>query len=245
MTLATELRFLIDVFTPETLPMGRLADYMSQLAMLLGEVEHVHFVGLEGGSAVLTARADPVAVPAVERRLADASCGRGDPVALKAVQTLDDMLANDNAIGRLLDHGGVEIIAFKGRDRPKPLEYGPFPEEGVLEGVVYRMGGTADVVPISLIDGTCTHRCSAKRALARQIAPHYDGGVLRVWGTGTWMRLANGAWIMRSFEIKSFELLDDAPLADVVKRLQAVEGADWGDDPATDLMRLRIGEGVN
>jgi hypothetical protein len=50
---------------------------------------------------------------------------------------------------------------------------------------------------------------------------------------------------MRSFEIKSFELLDDAPLADVIKRLQGVEGADWGDDPVTDLMRLRTGEGPN
>jgi len=58
------------------------------------------------------------------------------------------------------------------------------------------------------------------------------------------MRLATGAWLMRSFEIKDFEPLDDAPLSEVIGRLQRVEGADWGDDPLGDLARLRTGEGL-
>lgn len=238
-------RFKIDVYTPETLPMERLAEYMLRFAKLLGEPERVHFVEVEGGSAILLARTEEVAVPKVEQRLADAMRGQGDPVALKALQELDDMLANDNAIGQLIDEGGAEIIAFQGRNRPTPLEYGPFREDGVLEGVVIKVGGKGETVPIWLQDSERTHRCGARRPLARRLAKHYDGGLLRVSGTGSWVRLATGAWLMRSFEIKSFELLDDAPLADVIKRLQDVEGADWGDDPVTDLMRLRTGEGLN
>lgn len=238
-------RFKIDVYTPETLPMERLAEYMLRFAKLLGEPERVHFVEVERGSAVLLARIEEVAVPKVEQRLADAVRGQGDPVALKVLQELDDMLANDNAVGQLIDEGGAEIIAFQGRNRPKPLEYGPFREDGVLEGVVIKVGGKGETVPIWLQDRERTHRCGARRPLARRLAKHYDGGLLRVSGTGSWVRLATGAWLMRSFEIKSFELLDDAPLADVIKRLQGVEGADWGDDPVTDLMRLRTGEGLN
>ena len=241
-----EHRFKIDVYTPETLPMERLAEYMLRFAKLLGEPERVHFVEVERGSAVLLARTEEVAVPKVERRLADAVRGQGDPVALKALQELDDMLANDNAVGQLIDEGGAEIIAFQGRNRPKPLEYGPFREDGVLEGVVIKVGGKGETVPIWLQDSERTiHHCGARRPLARRLAKHYDGGLLRVSGTGSWVRLATAAWLMRSFEIKSFELLDDAPLADVIKRLQGVEGADWGDDPVTDLMRLRKGEGLN
>lgn len=239
MTKDIQRRFKIDVFTPDTLPMARLAEYMAQFAKLLGEPDRVHFVEVEHGSAVLRARIEEVAVPKVTRRLSDAAQGQGDAVALKALKDLDDMLANDNAVGQLLDDAGAEVIAFPGRNRPKPLEYGPFREDSVLEGVVIKIGGKGESVPIWLQDNERIHRCGARRPLARRLARHYDGGLLRVSGTGNWMRLDTGAWQMRSFEIKDFEILDDAPLADVIKRLQGVEGADWGEDPLADLEQLR------
>jgi hypothetical protein len=238
----TQRRFKIDVFTPDTLPMARLAEYMSEFAKLLGEPDRVHFVDVERGSAVLRARIDEVAVPKVTRRLSEAAQGQGDPVALKALKDLDEMLANDNAIGQVLDDAGAEVITFAGRNRPKPLEYGPFREDGVLEGVVIKIGGKGESVPIWLQDSERTHRCGARRPLARRLAKYYDGGLLRVSGTGNWMRLDTGAWQMRSFEIKAFEILDDAPLADVIQRLQSVEGADWGEDPLAELEQLRGSE---
>jgi len=238
-------RFKIDVYTPDTLTMARLAEYMLQFAKLLGEPERVHFVDVESGSAVLLARIEEVAALKVQRRLVDAAHGRGDPSALKALQELDDMLANDNAVGQLLDEAGAEIISFRGRNRPKPLEYGPFREDGVIEGIVIKVGGKGAAVPIWLQDRATVYKnCTAKRPLARKLAKHYDGSLLRVSGSGSWMRLATGAWLMRSFEIKDFEPLDDAPLSEVIGRLQRVEGADWGDDPLGDLARLRTGEGL-
>lgn len=239
-----ERRFKIDVYTPETLPMERLAEYMLQFARLLGEPERVHFVEIERGSAVLRARLEEVAVPKIEQRLAKASRGQGEPTALKALQAIDDMLANDNAVGQVLDDAGAEIIVFKGRNRPKPFEYGPFREDGVLEGVIIKVGGKGTSVPIWLQDRETIYKnCTARRPLARKLAKHYDGGLLRVSGAGSWMRLATGAWLMRSFEIKDFEPLDNTPLAEVIKRLQDVEGADWGDDPIAYLASLRTGEG--
>ena len=246
MTKDKERRLSIDVFTPETLPMERLAEYMLQFARLLGEPERVHFVDVEAGSAVLRARVEEVAVPKVERRLIAASKGQGDPVAVKAAQSLDDMLAEDNAVGQLLDEGGVEVIAFPGRNRPKPLEYGPFREDGVIEGVVIKVGGKGTSVPIWLQDRETVYKnCTAHRPLARKLAKHYDAGLLRVSGNGSWIRLANGAWLMRSFEIKDFKVLDDAPLADVIKGLHSVQGAEWGEDPIAELAWLRTGEGSN
>lgn len=238
-------RFKIDVYTPETLPMGRLAEYMLQFANLLGEPDRVHFVDVERGSAVLLARIEEVAAPKVQRRLADASRGQGDPAALKAFQALDDMLANDNAVGQVLDECGAEVIVFQGRNRPKPLEYGPFREDGVLEGVIIKVGGVGERLPVWLQDNQQVHKhCSTRRSLARDLGKHLYGSLVRVSGSGNWMRLASGGWLMRSFDIKGFEILDDAPLADVIKRLHGVEGADWGEDPLADLAQLRSGEAL-
>ena len=42
-----QYRLRIDAFSVENLPMARLAEYMTELAKLLGEREHVHFAHLE------------------------------------------------------------------------------------------------------------------------------------------------------------------------------------------------------
>ena len=64
-----EYRFKIDAFTPETLPMARLAEYMAELATLLGTQERVHFVRLEGGSTTLVQEIEYEAIPKVRERL--------------------------------------------------------------------------------------------------------------------------------------------------------------------------------
>jgi hypothetical protein len=240
MTKDRERRFKIDVFTPESLPMERLAEYMLLFARLLGEKERVHFVNVERGSAVLRARVEAAADVKVANRLSDAARGQGDPVALRAIQQLDDMLANDNAVGQILDDAGAEVIAFQGRTRPKPLEFGPFREDGVLEGVIIKVGGVGERAPVWLHDNSQVHKhCRARRSLARDLGKHIYSSVVRVTGSGDWMRLSTGGWLMRSFDIKDFDVLDDAPLVDVIKRLHGVSGAKWGDDPLAELADMR------
>lgn len=240
-----ELRFRIDAFTPETLPMERLAEYMAKFAVLLGETERVHFVKLEKSSAVLVASAEPQAGPKVDRRLLEIRAGTADQATKKAVRELDDMLANDNAIGQILDDQGGEIINFPGRTRPQALAYGPFREDGVLEGVIFRLGGKDQSVPVWLEDQGAVHKCNTSIALAKELSHYYLGPLLRVKGSGRWLRETSGDWRMMAFDIKDYEVLDDTPLAEVVKRLQAAQGSEWGEDPVDELMRLRNGESLN
>ena len=54
-----EYRFVIDAYRPDTLPMARLAEYMGELARLLGRLDQVHFVRLEEGSTALVQRVEP------------------------------------------------------------------------------------------------------------------------------------------------------------------------------------------
>ncbi|RIK94872.1 MAG: hypothetical protein DCC73_00320 [Proteobacteria bacterium] len=243
----SEYRFRIaDSFTPETLPMERLAEYIAALANLLGEQDNVHFHGVETGSAVLVAVIDVPAQPKIRDRLVAVREGRGPKDAHKAFADLDGMLRKDNATGTLCDENGAIIIPFPGRARPEPLVYGPFRQDGTLDGQLLRVGGKDDTVPVHLRDGPLIHTglyCTPD--LARRIAPYLLGPMLRTHGTGTWFRTGAGVWELRSFKITDFEVLDDAPLLTVVENLRKVKGIEWNEvpDPVRALLEERHGDG--
>lgn len=247
---STELRFKIGSFTPETIPMDRLAAYMAEFAALLGEHEHVHFVTVDDGSVVLVARAEPDSFPAISRRLSDLTDGSGDPQIRTAAERLNQMLGEDDTTGELTRPAGGKIILFRGWDGgnggllipvPPMASFGPFREDGTLEGVIIKIGGVQESVPVWLKDGSSVYRCHAPVSLSERLAPHYRKSVLRVYGTGRWTRDGSGKWDLLEFKIRNFETLDATPLSDVVQRLQSVEGAAWGNDSLEDLRLLRKG----
>ena len=243
---AHEYRFVIDAYSPDTLPMSRLADYMADLAQLLGRAEQVHFVRLEPGSTVLVQIVEPEAAPEVRNRIHALARDEAPEDAAKAFKALNRHLADDDAIGSLQEGGGAEVIRFPGREQLPPLTFGAFNQPGVLDGVLIRVGGRDDTVPVHLRDGDTIHMCNATRDMARRLAIHLYGPTLRVQGDGRWERDADGGWSMKRFNITEFDELDDAPLGEVVGRLRGVEGSGWKDidDPSAELRRLRGLDGV-
>lgn len=241
-----EYRFTIaDSFTPETLPMERLAEYVAAFAKLLGEQQNVHFRSVEAGSAVLVATIDPPAEPKVRDRVVAVRDGAGPRDARKAFADLDEMLRKDNATGALSDGTGRVVIPFPGRNRPEPLVYGPFRQDGTIDGQLIRVGGKDETVPVHLRDGAIIHTglvCTPE--IARQIAPHLYGPMLRAHGTGTWFRTGAGEWELRNFRINDFEILDDTPLLTVMGNLRKVKGSDWNTvpDPVRALLAERHGD---
>ena len=234
--------FVIDALTPDSLPMVRLAEYLVDLARLFGHKEHVHFDRVAQGSAVLAQRVEGDYAGQVRERL-DAIGGGGTVPddAADAVESLNTRLAKDNATGRLRDHSNAEVIFFPGRDRPRPRTFGPFKQLCSFDGMLIRVGGKDDTVPVHLQAGDKIHICNADRDMARRLAPHLYDGTLRVWGDGRWEREPSGKWKLLRFNITELQLLDDAPISEVVERLRQVEGSGWKqfDDPLAELMRLR------
>jgi len=243
----SEYRFRIaESFSPRTLPMERLGEYMMAFAKLLGEGESVHFQRIVEGSAVLVADIDPPARPKVRERVRGVRDGRGPKDALKAFAELDEMLRRDNATGALLDDADVTVIPFPGRLRPEPLVFGPFRQDGTLDGQVIRVGGKDDTVPVHLQDGTVIYTgLNATRDMARRLGRLIYGPTIRVHGTGVWFRAGDGSWELRSFKITDFEELDETPLQDVVDSLRQVKGNGWQDvpDPVQALLEERRGNG--
>jgi hypothetical protein len=241
----SQYRLRIDVFSVESLPMARLAEYMAELAALLGERERVHFSHLETGSAVLVSNIEPVALPKVSERVALVREGRAPKDAMQAYKNLDNLLAKDNAVAVLLTPDENNIVEFPGRLRPKPVRYGPFREVGTLDGRIIRIGGRDETIPVWLKDGDVEYHCNVRgEDVARRLAPYYLNGVVRLHGSGKWLREENGTWELQQFDISDFEVLDDSPLIEVVGKLRAVEGGEWheSDDALGDILGLRRDE---
>ena len=181
MARSLEIRFRIDAFTPDTLPMARLAEYMADLAVILGEPGNVHFVRLEESSAVLVQKVDAVAVPKVRERTRLVRAGEGPPDALRAYHRVNHHLRQDDSVGVLTEETGAEIIRFPGREQAAQVTFAAFNQEGTLDGVIIHLGGTGDPVPVHLQAANRLYsHCFASRALAKTLGGYIFGPELRL-----------------------------------------------------------------
>jgi hypothetical protein len=240
------LIFHIDAYSPATIPMAKLAEYMADFAALLGKENAVHFAGVDAGSTQLLALVEFEDVPKVTARLQDIRRGNPPRDALKIFEQIDKRLANDNATGRILVEGGegvspAELLAFPGRNRPKAQSYGPFTQDGNLDGILIAVGGKDDTVPLRLQNGETTYaNCGTTRAMARDLGRHLFEPV-RVYGTGRWLRETGDTWTLIRFRALRFEVLEKDSLRDTVAALRAVRGSAWKNmaDPLAELADLR------
>lgn len=238
--------FYIDAYSPETIPMAKLADYMVGFATLLGKDNAVHFAGLQPGSTRIAARVDFEDLPKVTSRLDEIRRGNAPKDAARIFEQIDAKLANDNAIATIFIEGdegvaSAELLAFPGRNRPKMQSYGPFTQNGHLDGRLILVGGKDDTISVRLQNGDETYsNCDTTEDIARELAKHLFQHV-RIHGNGRWMRGGDGKWTLIRFRIQRFEVLEAGSLRDVVTALRAARGSGWKemDDPLTELDDLR------
>ena len=137
-------------------------------------------------------------------------------------------MANDNAAGRVLeeiDGQCAELIVIPGRDRPRIPTYGPFAQEGHLDGVLISVGGKDHTISIRLQNGAVTYsRCETTRPIARETGRHLFEPV-RIHGTGRWLRDAQGNWLLVGFRVTASTCWRAAPCAR--RALRAVPGSGW------------------
>lgn len=239
-----EYTFRIDAFTPETIPMARLARYLAELSNLVGHNQSTHFERLETGSARVVYKIDAVEAPKVEQRLARA-CDPDAPIDLsKAFYALDSLLAEDNAVGELSNSTGAVIIPFPGRDRPKALNFPAFRQEGSIDGQIVSIGGRDKTAHVILEDGAVTYsNIKITRDMARRLRVYLYEQKVRLVGRGRWERSPDGIWKLLDFTVSSFYALDDSSLSDVLDSIRSVpdNGLSNSANVYDDLMSLRLG----
>lgn len=247
---AIRLSFKIDAFQPDTIPMARLAEYMADLAAMLGEKADVHFVKLEDGCVQLLHDVAFTAYPKVRERTTAIHAGYAPAEAMNAFRALNRKLAADNTFATyagLSDDATDLILDFPGVKAPKPIEILPVEQPGTLVGVVQGVGGRTvneTRVPVYVDTGDVVHACTASLTTAKELGHFILAEPRRFEGSATWKRDENGAWGLKHFTIRTHSPIEKGRLSDVVERLRAVpSGLTKLRDPWGDLMRERRDEG--
>jgi hypothetical protein len=172
MTTPTTYDFDIDAWSPQTLPMARLAEYLKHLAPVFGFEDQVHFVQMRKGSAVAEVHVEELVAPKVQARLKLAGEGEAPEEALRSMRAINVMLTSDKASAVLRPKRGAKIVKVPGCKAALAEELTVY-EAGSLRGTVIQVGGKDETVPLLLqdSDGT-TYSCTTTRAIARELAHH-------------------------------------------------------------------------
>ena len=222
-----EYRFRIIGPSPETLPMGRLAAYMAELARLLGSEEKIHFDRIENRSVGVVARVPPEEIATVSPRVRAAAHNDEQADAAVPFRQLNKLLGEDGWKAELPLPQCGEVIQFPGTSRnEKALKRVQQPT--TIRGRLIRIEGSGDVVKIGLeIDGRLSARVSFPAASVQDLARHFHHHV-SVTGDGRWKRDDDGQWSLEDLKAVSFEPLDDSPLSTVLDRLRNLMPAGEG-----------------
>ncbi len=239
-----ELRFQIEGTTPHVIPMARLAEYLKELSVLLGNKQHVHFLRVETGSLPCIVEVDQEEEDSIISRVKKATLNKGPREAVKANSTVRTMLKKDEFSAEFKTERGETFASYPLIKQRKEETFGPFWQDGSLDGIIVRLGGIDETLPVHLVYEGRTHICNANREIVRQLGPHIWGDPIRVHGEGKWYRNAQGTWELQFFDIHRFETLQATTLSEAVAALQAIpdNGPLALKDPLAEMHKLRHGE---
>lgn len=130
--------------------------------------------------------------------------GLGDTEAIKAQDAIEKVLADENATGSIFenDNPGSEIFAFPGVNVPLPMFYGPFKEEGSLDGILIGVGGAECTAHLQPRKGETKYNgIVASRESAHKLAKHLYGQV-QLFGICRWLGEEEGNWVLKKFRIQ-------------------------------------------
>ena len=215
-----ELAFVIPAYTPETMPLDRLLQYLQQIGEVVGATTDMHLVRIESSSTKPVFKMPVPIVIQSRERVAALRRGDGTQVQRAAYNRIRRMVRHDGGKpASLSDRTGI-ILDFP----PAPEEIGAISglrQASTFDGALIRVGGTGDFIPIQMqsLDGEVFSGFSAPRILAKEMAQRLFEPI-RIAGTGSWDRSASGEWKLNKMLVQSYESLDNEALEEVFHRLR-------------------------
>lgn len=232
MTDFEELSFVIPGYTPETMPLNRLIEYLQQLSVVLGDPENLHLIEIRESSCAPTFHVPKAVALEAHDRAYKVSRGDGTKKQVDAFNRVSRMLRRDAR-----DAGKPAVLRSP---RKVILEIPVAPDDlGVLSGVrqsstvdgqLIRVGGAGDDATLQVqdLDGHIMSGFTAKRALAKELA-RLMWEPVRLSGVGQWGRSEDGAWSLERMQVQSYELLEEEALGVTLEKLRSAN-VDWPDD---------------
>jgi hypothetical protein len=214
--------FLFEIDIPaRRLPMARLAEYVKDLAIMLGQEDHVHLVEIRESSTVLVPFVDAIAFQKVQKQVLAVRNRSAPQKAMTTYETINNRLADDSASAVLRGAYGT-VVQFPGNsNKPVTEDLGPVIEPDSIDGEIIQIGGRDETISVYIRDKhetpvICTTTRDKGRSLAQLIFQQ-----VRVNGQATWIR-ANNKWKRTQFSIDSWSELTERSLESTIQQLRDV-----------------------
>lgn len=243
-----ELSFVIPGYTPETMPLDRLIEYLQQMAVVLGDPSNLHLVEIRKSSVNPVLHAPKATALEARDRAGRVQRGEGTRRQIDAYNRIRRMVRRD-AVGT--KYAGRSAL-LKSANRVI-LEIPAAPEEtGVVDGLrqatsidgqIIKVGGAGEDAALQLqaVDGRILSGFSAKRHLAKELAQLLWGPTVRLNGMGIWCRDEDGIWSLTRMHVQSFEQLEEDDPMLTLERMRSLK-VYWPEDAIELLQREREGD---
>lgn len=234
--------FILPGYTPETMPLDRLLEYLSQLMVILGNPSDLHLIKIEKSSTKPVFLMPPHAAVKARKRARDTWEGGGPVRARDAYRRIRRMVSEDGGKPAVLTSKSATILEFPSVDLGEDQEIGSVRQASSVTGELIRVGGETEFDPILLRDvsGAVIAGCFATKDVAKRLAKHLHEYV-RLHGIASWHRDRHGKWQIARMKVQTFETVDTDTLSESLAAAQATV-ADWPDDLHEQLLAMRGGE---
>lgn len=237
--------FSIDALTPATLPMARLAEYLAELAALVGAKAKVHFDEVAEGSAQLKWWAESGAEEGIRSRLAQADALDAPRDIARPFAEIKKKLVQDGANADLIEEGRGKLLYFPGRSAVSEDQTPAFWQREEIVGRLVRIGGAEGSIHAHIqTDSGVLSRFQMNEDVAKKLVHHFLGEPIRLIGRAKWFRSLDGKWSLQLFQVEAFELLTRSSLLEDLGRLRTLNPGGWLDRPdaVKDLRAIRYGD---
>ena len=232
-----EIAFRIPAFTPDTIPLPRLLEYLAQIAAVMGDdlAREMHLIRVQRSSAKPVFKVLPDTARRVREQSVRVRTGQGTQKQKLAYRRVREMVLSDGGKpATLADRTGV-LIDFQ----PLQIEtdlIAAVRQHTTYDGKLIRVGGQTEdsTVLMESLSGDVQSNFVAPRATAKRMAKFLFEPI-RVIGPGTWNRYRDGRWVLESMRIADFEPLEDDSLSEVFQKLRDTNVA-WPEN-AEDAIR--------
>jgi hypothetical protein len=233
-----EIHWILEGKSPDQIPMARLAEYMQQFAVMLGEVDDVRFVRVDKACTQLVAKVRMGrAAQRVQSRVYAVRDRRAPAPAMNAYRRLGYMVREDKGTARVT-FGSAAILRFTSGEA-QSAETISIVDQTTVVGRLYALieepNGTVKA-RIRPQNGDKYISCTADGAVAKDLGKYFMDAV-RLFGRGNWTRTENEEWVCDNLHILKVDPVKEVSLREAINALRAIE-AHWPDDPLGDWAEM-------
>jgi hypothetical protein len=239
----TTFSLRIKGFTPDSLPLGRMGEYVSALAELIGDDVQASFERVTKGSAQLKVKIKDDDVDLVIKKMQLAPVSDEGSQVRRGYEKIQYLLSVDKTSAEFRPAKGAVILKFPGAPK-NIIRLATMKEMGEINGRIIKVGGRDDTIPVAIRtpEGVIIN-CNSSVEMARNLKKYLLEPIdIILSGEGKWQRSEGGSWEIIDFKITGVSEIDFIGFSSELEKVRDL-GSGWDDvqDVDLELDRLRYG----